>query len=638
MFLGSIRHLRLPYQALEDFELLHVSIAFLLCYLWLHAQRFAGLAAILASGVFALSGFMMLQLQHMGLICGYTWLPLALWGVDDARRERSFRPLWKLVAASALCFLAGYPPFWFVFAVVTTVYAAAGHWRLRCTLGTIVALFLSLLISMVQLWPAMQASGLKEPQEAYGIGIRDPAFFLSYFLPNFYDFGIGVDIHTNPGREYLYLGIPAIFAILNVAAFRRLREMLPALSVLAVSFILLTNPFGLILAGLKHSHLLIQICRSWYFLAGITLAMAPLTAIAIDDFLGRTARRKAPLWIAAAAVMALAAWSVHQFRTWLPDGSGFAAGWRSAIEPAITLALFALAIYVLRASEGHARLALTASIILAIGVDYKVFGTDKRVNATKDAVVSYDKHPFSYVDEVPYQQMHAHPDYRVVVDYTDATDLHHSQLTTPQGDDPMLTKDYKNLMLTQAQYKPVWDFTIDPARRDALRLLGVRYFLLPDSSPLYPRLVAASAFHLMTPSQEYFKVFEYEDARPAYDWNAGDARMIVWRPERRIFEVSSQTGGWFHLSEQNFPGWSASVDGKSTPVHIWRTAFQQVQVPPGAHRVEFRFRSLALVAGAVVSLISLIGTILGLSFALPARSRGADALGPLAHPKPRSCE
>ena len=136
MFLGSWARDVLPYQALEDLAIAHVWLAFTLCFLWLHgkkprARRLEGLACALGAGLYAFSGYLCTQLQHFGLVAAYAWFPLGLWGIDQAVERRSWKPLWKLMLASAMAFLAGYPPTWFVFAFVAGIYALAGTWRWR---------------------------------------------------------------------------------------------------------------------------------------------------------------------------------------------------------------------------------------------------------------------------------------------------------------------------------------------------------------------------------------------------------------------------------------------------------------------------------------------------------------------------
>src|SRR6202034_3710157 len=104
-------------QSMQVFVILHVWLAFILCYLWLRDRKLSDLASLVGAAIFAFSGFAMQSLQHMGLMGAYAWFPLGFWGIDQVVQTGKYRPLWKVIAASALCFLAGYPPAWLVFAV-----------------------------------------------------------------------------------------------------------------------------------------------------------------------------------------------------------------------------------------------------------------------------------------------------------------------------------------------------------------------------------------------------------------------------------------------------------------------------------------------------------------------------------------
>ena len=185
----------LSYQSLEDLALAHVWLPFFLCYVWLrHQKGLHPLASLLGGGVFACSGYMLLQLQHFGLMAGYAWMPLGFAGIDAADQARTWRPLWRLVVASAMCFLAGYPTTWAVFCVCMLAYACARRSALRDVSWTACALAASLAIAAIQLLPAWEASQLKAPEAKYGIvsGMKDPEFFISYFLPNYFNFGLDV--------------------------------------------------------------------------------------------------------------------------------------------------------------------------------------------------------------------------------------------------------------------------------------------------------------------------------------------------------------------------------------------------------------------------------------------------------------
>lgn len=608
--LASIGRAHLRYSSLEILVLAHVWLAFLFCFLWLRGKHLLPLASVLGAGVFAYSGYLLLQLQHLGLVCGYAWFPAGLWSIDQAAALRDWRPLWKLAGVSALCFLAGYPPTFVVFCVCMLVYAAFGPVRGKVTLWTIAALAFSLLIGMVQLLPVREALGQKIVSLEYGSGVRRPGFYLAYLIPNYFDFGLQKPVNTNPGGEYLYIGAPALFALPWLILRRRsLPGQLPAVAVGIVCFIFARNPFNLVWSVIRHWDMLVQIVRSWYFLAGITLSAASLTAAGLDRFLRQNSRPVAR-WLAPAACGLLVLRSARQVWMWIPGGRGFAPGWAGAIDPLVMLALFTASVLVLRAEEGRRRAWLAAALLIAVGIDYKVFGTSKRVNAT-----TFDTDRFMATAQFPgmsdeaFRELRLHPEYRVALDAPDlrAADLRHHGLTTPQGDDPLVPAQYlEGLILPTNPPRPShWTFFIDPAHEDLLRLLGVRYVVTTQSQPYLARLRGRADYHPVGRTDNYFQVYEFTKALPAYRWD-GQVQPIAWQAGRRDFRVTSPSGGQFMLIEQFLPGWLAEVDGKNAPLTLWNHAFQSIQVPAGEHTLSFTYRSRGLRVGAVISLLSLV--------------------------------
>jgi uncharacterized membrane protein YfhO len=91
--------------------------------------------------------------------------------------------------------------------------------------------------------------------------------------------------------------------------------------------------------------------------------------------------------------------------------------------------------------------------------------------------------------------------------------------------------------------------------------------------------------------------------------------------------VNDGHAGPLVLIEQFYPGWRGSVDGHSVPVERWNGAFQSVQVPAGSHTVRFEYRPGSVLAGAAISMVSLLGFgawLLG--FIVKIRRAGREAL------------
>jgi hypothetical protein len=623
MFLFNLGRERLSYQSLQDLQILHVWVGFVLCYFWLRGKRLAELPCVLGAGVFAFSGYMCTQLQHFGLVGGYIWIPLALWGIDQAVERRSWKPLWKVALASALSFLAGYPPTWMVFATVAGVYSLAGAWRLKATAGTVTSLVFSLLLCGVQLLPTWETTRLREPELHYGGGIQDPDLVLFYAMPNYFDFGLNVPVGTNPYKDYFYLGVPALLGLPFLIRRRQFRDLLPSLAVLATSLVMAINPYGIVWSVIRHSSLLPEILRDWFFLAGVTVAFAPLTAYALDDFLTRKQRR-APAWLAPMAVALMAVWAGYDLLRW--KAQSLPAGWRSGIDVLITLAIFGAGMYAVRGEQGRRRTWMAAAVVLLVGADYKAFGTSKRFDARSGDAQRFSSTSFPGMEPEVYAQLRAGAEYRILVDADTgpfAGDFRHIGLITPQGFDPLLTSPYRKMAETYGHFRTDRVFEVDPENYAAMRLFGARYVISSEFSKFFPKLKDNPHYRLLGPTLTFYRVYEYLDAQPPYSWEGspgGEVQRRAWQPESRVFDVRSASGGKLALHEQLFPGWATFVDGKDAAIEPWMGAYQAVTVPAGEHTVEFRYRSQLLGLGALISLVALIG----LGFWIRASSRSTS--------------
>lgn len=598
LFLVNWGNDKLSYESLQDMMILHFVVTLVLAYRWLRGRELGGLAAALGAGLFAFGGFPMTQLQHFGLVAGFAWWPLALAGIDEAAAEGRWRPLWKVVVSSALVLLAGYPPFWVVFAITVTVYA------MRMALPVIAALAVSLPLCAVQLLPALEATQTMVRDARYSLGSGGAAFFLTYLMPNAFDFGLEVAAGANPGFDYWYMGAAGVFGF--IAAFRAgWRRTAAGWGVLAVSLILLLDPYGMVNGALSVSPFLLQLVRAWYFTGGIAAALALLAAEGLDAFLRAPSRLGGIGWAGPLLVMAAMAWCGRLLYVWYPGGAEFAHGGGAWVDPAVSLGLFAGAAAWWRAAK-PARAWAAAVMLLVTVVELKAFGTSKRFNATlaASAYVSPSR-IMPGVEARAFAEMAAHPEYRVAVSASGpfGQDLRHYGLATPQGFDPLLPAAYQNLVQTLARFYTDREFALDPRELKALGALGVRYFLAPAGSPELQALEASADFVSLDGGEGFARAFEWKAALPVCRWrrDPGTVRAVEWLADRRVVEVASEQGGELLLAENHAAGWEARIDGSRTRIERCEKAFQCITVPAGAHRVEFRYGVAGLGWGAAVS-------------------------------------
>ena len=84
------------------------------------------------------------------------------------------------------------------------------------------------------------------------------------------------------------------------------------------------------------------------------------------------------------------------------------------------------------------------------------------------------------------------------------------------------------------------------------------------------------------------------------------ARINNYEPNRLTIETNSDQQAVLVLSEINYPGWVATIDGTKTPVHATNFILRGIIVPPGKHRIEMNYRAPEAFKGAVISLFTLI--------------------------------
>ena len=608
LFAAQWRHSTLSFRAYEEFIFLHVWIGFVLCYLWLRA-RTGLLASVLGAGVFACGGYLVYMVLHPGMVGAMAWMPLAFWGVDEARQRADWRPLWKVAASTALAFLAGYPAAWLVNCIVVPVYALAGGGRWKSALGACLAIAASVPLFLMQLLPSLDARGLMQLEGKYGPGAYGWKTLLeSYFLPNWFNFNPGHPVDYEPGCIYLYLGLPALFAIGCAIRRHRLRPYLPAVAAIAVA-LFLANPPTWFWHAIEHVPPINQTLQPFNFYAGIAPMAALITALSLDNFLARRGKRAAPLWLAMAAAAGVSVWALRELAICIQDGH-FASHWDSVGQTAIAAVLFAVCLWCVRDSTGWRRIVLISALLFSVAMDYKVYGTARWFSALPgdpdEGILPYG---IGGLDDEGYRAMVANRQFRNVAAHEEGiAPLQYRLygLATPEGFDPFLTTRYRQRIESWTPFLTNRMFDFDVRSDDMLQTLAVRYVTARQDSPDDQWIAHSGKFRLIGRWHVFCHVWEYLAAKPPYRWD-GAARPVAWRPERREFDVESAAGGQFALVEQYFPGWRATVDGRRVEVAPWNGAFQEISVPPGKHRVTFRFLPASVEIGAALSALAWMG-------------------------------
>jgi hypothetical protein len=80
--------------------------------------------------------------------------------------------------------------------------------------------------------------------------------------------------------------------------------------------------------------------------------------------------------------------------------------------------------------------------------------------------------------------------------------------------------------------------------------------------------------------------------------------------------TESDTDGYFVISMQKYPGWTATVDGKPTPIYAANLMSMAIPIPKGTHTVHVEHTPQSLLVGGSITVLSLLLYLCGVLFLL----------------------
>ncbi len=102
--------------------------------------------------------------------------------------------------------------------------------------------------------------------------------------------------------------------------------------------------------------------------------------------------------------------------------------------------------------------------------------------------------------------------------------------------------------------------------------------------------------------------------------NVGTATITDHAPDRIVVNCEAESDAVLVLAENFYPGWRATIDGEAAGIFPVYYTFRGVQIPRGAHVVEFRYEPASVTIGLSISVAALILSA-GLAIALKPRKR-----------------
>jgi hypothetical protein len=99
-------------------------------------------------------------------------------------------------------------------------------------------------------------------------------------------------------------------------------------------------------------------------------------------------------------------------------------------------------------------------------------------------------------------------------------------------------------------------------------------------------------------------------AIPSTTEGGGTVTWVSRETDRIELAVEAKGDSLLVVSDTDYPGWEAQVDGTETPILRANLTFRALRVPAGSHRVVMRFRPASARNGLILSTLAFAGILL----------------------------
>lgn len=606
---------------------------------WLLGRLVIGsrFGALVAALTFAYSGLLTAYpIQQIPILRTAVWMPLLLVCLIRAFQSRSLR--WTVLGALALALdvLAGHPQLLLFQLYGLTLYVAYRCWQVwpdrRAIAATIAqyALFgvLGSAIAAIQVLPSYEFMRLSDRAAA------DYTFTSVGFSP--FEFLLDAVAPRIIGGLPPYVGIlPLLLAVIAIRIVRR--PLLPYFVLLATLGLVVS------LGGNTFFHSLLYLFGPGFALFQhqeraiylYTLAMSVLAGFGAAFLVGAISRRQRTTlvrlgWIGLAGVVAAVVVAGVLYSGYLlVEATGRAYRWRDVISWYnwfVFMFCLALALLALRLLWRRGRPLVLAAIPAAILLDLFTVSWNHDLSPLPPSQL--------YVPSQIVQFVEGERSQFRVADYTVLNGNHGLVYLVPTIDGTYgmflerfitlraalpVQRAYEllNVKYVLTRQEPADDTPVvlaEPFHEHLNRVLGIGNSL--ERATIVPRArVAASDAEALArlAAPEFDARAELLLAAPidgAVDGGSGEAHVRDRRANALDVDVAA-SGGYLLLSEMDYPGWRAEVDGAERPLVRANYAFRALAIQPGDRRVRIVYDPLSLKLGALVSGVAL-GAAVGL--------------------------
>lgn len=643
-FPGTLLFLLLPLLPSWIFSVIALPFIFsIFWFIFFKSLKLSNPSAIFGSICAANLTYLNVWTEQLVLLQSIFFLPLILWAIN--RQKYFLIPLFL-----AFSFFGGHPQTSLYVFILSGIYLIYSKVSLKLI---IIIYILALAISSVQLLPTVQLYSHSAREDAtLQKSIQNTALpwsnLATILAPDYFGNPATKNFrHNNYDNSLGYAGIIAI-TLACIGLFTpdksRLNKFFTLLAIFGLVFAL--KPMAVIFTYL-HIPILSTgfLSRNIFF---FELSVAILAALSLDNLLKTKQKILMPIAIISSLYFFLTVITIFF------PATDRVVSLKNLILPIGIFITGTTAIIFLKTK--FKTLAIILIISLAI-FEYGYFFNKYQPFAPSKFV--FPNHPvFSFLKTTGYDRYFGID--RAYIENNFAT---YYRVYAPEGYDPLFSRRYGEFLAASNDGKfpksvPSYDAYVGKAdnefRKKLFDILGIKYLVDKTDEPekdfgpndekfpaseytfikqvnkwkyyqrksVLPRVFLSGSYILETNPKKIVETF-YDasfnpktiilEIKPTIEPSESiinDAKIVEYIPNRVTIETKSDTPKLLFLSDNYYPGWVATIDGKETPILIADYTFRAITVPEGQHQIIFEYKSKVFYLGLSISLIGLI--ILGI--------------------------
>ncbi len=658
----NVIFLALPFvDAWSVLVLLQPLLAGLFTYLFARSLKLSRTGGLISAISFMFCGFITTWMGYATLGYAILFLPLSLFCIEKYSITKKSIFLILLSLTIPLSFFSGHfqISLYFIITILTyVVYKFIINRNTRDTFLVVLYICFGIFLVMPQVLPSIELylNSFRSSffQKAGGI----PLEYISTFLaPDF--FGNPVTRNTwfgNYAEWNAYIGLlPLMLAIYSISRIKKHQVLFLFIFGISALFLAIDSPISNLIVDL---HLPVLSTSSINRIIVLySFAFAVLAGFGYDYLLfdiKNAKRRRIALWIGSVGIIFIILWTLIVLKLFIPANKIFVSKQNLILPTILFLGSSAVIIFgLLFRKIKHDRLlhaAITLGFTILLTVDMLRFTTKWQPFDSKSLVFPSitTTNAFSKISGFD----------RVIGNFGAEISTYY-KLPSVEGYDALYSKRYGEFVgfVNDGKIiKSAWSvvsFPRDSMRTEkALNLLNIKYVvhkLLDDkknwtfpfwvypqdqfkliykdskyefyeNTKVLPHVFLVGQYRVIPNSKQILniifsnnfdlrkEVILEKDPRMAIArGHIGDAKIIDYRPNDIEISVDAKNKALLFLSENYYPGWKASVDGKE--VEIFRTdySFRAILVNKGSHTVRFFYDPWSFKLGVYLAIGGLVG-------------------------------